>query len=124
MRPVCTFTHLGKFGRFANGCYQIAATIGIARQNGFDFALPYWRNYNGRDFEPDLDIDCQKEFVNSLPLYDGPPLLEHGVAFGYHPGRIKLSHSVDLHGHFQSEKYFEHAIDEVRWYFRMKDESP
>lgn len=124
MKSICTFSRLGRFGRFCNGAFQIAATCGIARMNGYDWAVPYWRNYNGRDFEPDLDIDCQKEFVNPLPLYDGPDLPNHGVAFGYHPDRIKLSHSVDLEGHFQSEKYFECAIDEVRWYMRMKDEPP
>src|SRR5690349_26680 len=116
MPNLVTFQRLGKFGRFANGAYQIAATIGIARMNGFDFGFPYWKNYNGLDFEPDLDIDCQKEFVNPLPLYDGPDLPEWGVAFGWHPDRIKLPHSVDLYGHFQSEKYFAHCIDEVRWY--------
>lgn len=124
MRPICTFSHLGKFGRFANGCYQIAATIGIARMNGFDFGFPYWMNHNGQDFEPGLDIDCQKEFVNPLPRYDGPDFERWGVAFGWYPDRIRLPHSVDLHGHFQSDKYFLHAIDEVRWYFRMHDEPP
>lgn len=123
-RPVCTFTHLGKFGRFANGAFQIAATIGIARRNGFDFQFPPWKNYNGRDFESDLDIDCQKEFVNSLPLQTVPDPPRHGVAFGWHPERIKLTGSVDLYGHFQSEKYFEHAIDEVRWYMTMHSEPP
>lgn len=124
MRNIVTFSRLGNFGRFANGCYQIAATIGLARMNGFDFGFPYWMNHNGRDFEPELDIDCQKEFVNPLPLYDGPPLPEWGVAFGWHPDRIKLPHSVDLYGHFQSDKYFLHALDEIRWYFTMKDEPP
>lgn len=124
MRHKVVFSRLGKFGRFANGAYQIAATIGYARRNGFDFAFPYWMNHNGKDFEPELDIDCQKEFVNPLPLYDGPSLPEHGVAFGWHPDRLKLRHSVDLFGHFQSEKYFEHCIDEVRWYMTMKDEPP
>lgn len=124
MRNICTFSRLGRFGRFANGAYQIAATIGIARRNNFDFAFPYWKNYNGTDFEPELDIDCQKEFVNPFPLYDGPPLPEWGVAFGWHPDRVTLSHSVDLYGHFQSLKYFEHALDEVRWYMTMKDEPP
>lgn len=124
MRPVCVFTHLGKFGRFCNGAFQIAATIGIARMNGFDFQFPYWKNHCGTDFEPDLDIDCQKEFVNPLPLQTIPDPPRHGVAFGWHPDKIKLTHSVDLYGHFQSEKYFSHAIDEVRWYMTMKDEPP
>lgn len=123
-RNIVTFSRLGRFGRFANGCYQIAATIGYARRNGFDFALPYWRNYDGHNFEPDLDIDCQKEFVNPLPLYDGPSLPEWGVPFGWYPDRFRLSHSVDLFGHFQASKYFEHVIDECRWYMTMKGEPP
>lgn len=124
MPNIVHFSHLGKFGRFANGCYQIAATIGIARKNGMDFGFPYWMNHNGRDFEPDLDIDCQKEFVNPLPRYDGPDLPRHGVAFGWHPLSTRLNAGADLYGHFQSDKYFDHAIDEVRWYFIMKNEPP
>jgi hypothetical protein len=119
---ICTFAKLGRYGRFANQLYQIAGAIGIARKNGFDFAFPYWMNYNGRDFEPDLDIDTQSRFVNPLPLYDGPELPEHGVPWGYYD--VKLSRSVSLLGHFQSEKYFEHAIDECKFHFRMKDEPP
>jgi hypothetical protein len=37
---------------------------------------------------------------------------------------VKLPHSSDLLGHFQSQKYFDHALDEVRWYMRMIDEPP
>lgn len=124
MKNIVTFSQLGRFGRFANGCYQIAATIGLARMNGFDFAFPYWINHNGRDFEPDLDIDCQKEFVNPLPRYEGPDLPRWAVPFGWFPDKTRLPHGVDLYGHFQSEKYFAHSIDEVRYYFEMKDEPP
>ena len=124
MRHIVTFSRLGRFGRFGNGCHQIAGTIGLARLNGFDFAFPYWKNYHGRDFEPDLDIDCQKEFVNPLPIYDGPALPEWSVTFGWQPDRITLPHSVDLRGYFQSEKYFAHCLDEVRYYMTMKDEPP
>lgn len=122
MRNVVTFKSLGQYGRFANGCYSIAGTIGIARRNGMDFAFPVWRNHNGRDFEPDLDIDVFKEFVNPLPLYEGPDLPQRGIPWGYHD--VILTESTDLLGHFQSEKYFSHAIDEVKWYMRMKDEPP
>lgn len=121
MRSICTFARLGAYGRFANQMFQIAGTIGIARRNGFDFAFPAWRNYDALNFgQPDLDV--QARFVNPLPLYTGPDLPEHGVAFGYQD--VRLNRSVSLLGHFQSERYFEHCIDEVRWYFRMKDEPP
>jgi len=114
---------LGRYGRLANQMYQIAGVIGVARRNGFDFAFPYWKNYDHLErFGSSEDIDIQKHFVNPLPLYDGPTLPDHSVEWGYHD--VKLDQSVSLSGHFQSEKYFEHAIDEVRWYLRMKDEPP
>lgn len=122
MRPVATFSRLGKLGRFANGAYQIAGTIGIARKNGLDPRFPLWRNHDGLNFEGDIDIDVYKQFVNPLPLYDGPPLSHVGIAWGYHD--VNVNHSVDLEGHFQSERYFAHCIDEVRWLMRMKDEPP
>lgn len=122
MRSIVTFAKLGKHGRLANAMYQIAGTIGIARRNGFDFAFPYWRNYNGADFEPNIDTDVQKEFVNPLPLDNGLNLPELGIPWGYHD--IKLRESVSLLGHFQSEKYFSHALDEIRWYMTMTNESP
>lgn len=116
-----TFNMLGRYGRLCNQMYQIAGVIGIARRNGFDFAFPYWKNYDHLErFGSSEDIDIQKHFVNPLPLYDGPTLPDYPVGWGYHD--VNLTQSVSLSGHFQSEKYFEHALDEVRWYFTMRDE--
>lgn len=123
MSKIVTFNMLGRYGRLANQCYQIAGVIGVARRNGFDFAFPYWKNYDHLErFGSSEDIDIQRHFVNPLPLYDGPTLPDHPVPWGY--SDVQLTHSVSLSGHFQSERFFEHAIDEVRWYFRMKDEPP
>lgn len=109
-------------GRFANGAYQIAGTIGIARRNGLDPRFPLWRNHDGLNFENNLDVDVYKRFVNQLPLYDGPPLRHVGIGWGYQD--VRVNDSVDLEGHFQSEKYFSHALDEIKWYMRMVDEPP
>ena len=123
MSKTVTFNMLGRYGRLANQMYQIAGVIGVARRNGFDFAFPYWKNYDHLErFCSSEDIDIQKHFVNPLPLYDGPTLPDHPVPWGY--SDVKLTRSVSLSGHFQSEKYFEHCIDEVKWYLRMKDEYP
>jgi hypothetical protein len=122
MTNLVTFNSLGRFGRLANQMYQIASTIGIARKNGFDFAFPYWKNYDQEKFGPTEDIDTQKHFVNPLPLYDGPELPDHPVEWGYHD--VTLTESVSLSGYLQSEKYFARCIDEVRWYLMMKDEPP
>lgn len=123
MRNVVTCRSAGRYGRFANSAYSIAGCLGIARRNGFDFALTEpWRNHDGRNFETDLDIDVFKRFVNPLPLYDGPELPQRGVPWGFHD--VKLNQSTDLQGHFQSEKYFSHALDEIRWYMRMVNQGP
>jgi hypothetical protein len=120
-RNIVTFNSLGRYGRFCNQMYQIAGTIGIARKNGFDFAFPEWKNYDHAErFGSSEDIDLQKYFVNPLPVYNGSPLPDHFVHWGYHD--VKLSQSCSLSGHLQSFKYFEHCFDEVKWYFRMKDE--
>jgi glycosyl transferase family 11 len=120
---VVTFNALGRYGRFANALYQIAGTIGIARRNGFDYAFPEWRNWDHRErFNSTEDIDVEKYFENPLPRYDGPPLPERFVDWGYHD--VTLTESTSLSGHMQSERYFEHCIDEARWQLRMKDEPP
>lgn len=122
MRQIVTFNSLGRYGRLANGMFSIAGTIGIARKNNFDFAFPLWRNYDGLNFESDIDIDVYKHFVNPLPLYDGPELPDYFVQWGYHD--IKLTKSVSLSGHMQSQRYFDHCLDEVKHYMRMVDEPP
>lgn len=123
MRNLVTFNMLGRYGRLANQMFQLAGTIGIARTNGFDFAFPLWRNYmHAEAFGSPEDIDVYKYFVHQLPIYDGPSLPDHPVQWGYHD--VKLDRSVSLSGHLQSEKYFAHCLDEVRWYLRMKDEYP
>lgn len=112
---------LGRYGRLANQMYQIAGVIGVARRNGCDFAFPRWRNYDHLErFGSSEDIDVYKYFINQLPVYDGPTLPDHPVPWGY--SDVRLNQSVSLSGHFQSEKFFEHAIDEIKWYFRMVDE--
>jgi hypothetical protein len=123
MTRIVTFNMLGRYGRFCNGMFQIAGTIGIARKNRFDFAFPYWKNYwHAEAFGSTEDIDVQKYFVNPLPLYEGPELPDRFVHWGYH--EIDLTQSVSLSGHLQSPKYFEHCLDEIKWYFRMADECP
>lgn len=123
MRNLVTCNTIGRYGRWANMLYQVAGVIGIARRNGFDFAFPLLVNYDHKErFGSTEDCDVYKYFVNPLPLYDGPTLPDHPVEWGYHD--VKLDRSVSLSGHFQSERFFEHCIDEVRWYLRMVDEYP
>lgn len=116
-----TFRQLGRYGRFANGLFQIAGTIGIATKNGYQYAFPRWKNYDHRNFNETEDIDVQKYFVNELPFAeDLDRFPERFFNWGFHGFSVPDNHS--LVGHFQAPRYFAHCMDVIRHYFRMKDE--
>lgn len=116
-----TFQQLGRLGRFGNQCFQIASTIGIARKHGYDFSFPEWRNYDHVErFGSTEDCELQKYFVNALP--QSPPIEFTNLEIPWGYSNTYVPDNVSLHGHMQSDKYFKHCIDEVRHYFRMKNE--
>lgn len=123
MRNLVTFKSCGRYGRLANQMFSIAGCLGIARRNGFGFALTdRWRNHDGRNFESDIDIDVYRRFQNEFPIYTGPDLPQIGIGWGYQD--VVLKESCDLLGHFQSQRFFDHALEEIKWYFRMVNEPP
>lgn len=120
---IVTFAALGRYGRLCNAMYQIAGTIGMARRNNAIPLFPEWKNYDHRErFGFNEDIDVERYFENPLPRYNGPSLPDYFVHWGFRD--VRLTESVSLSGHMQSERYFEHCIDEVRWQLCMKDEPP
>jgi len=130
MSGYCTFSQLGRHGRFANQVFQVAGTIGIARKNAMEPVFPIWRNYDhGEKFGSKEDINVYQHFVNQLPVATGfdvgyiekKPWQGVGVEWGYQ-NLILPPGNYDLSGHFQSLKYFDHCIDEVRHFMRMKKE--
>lgn len=120
-----TNTTIGRYGRFGNMLFQVAAIIGIARRTGHEFGFEPLVNHDHRDRFGSLeDVDLQKYFVHPLPEFiNDRQLTPIDFQWGYNDLSY-FSHDVnwDLHGHFQSEKYFKHAIEEVRHYLTMKDE--
>lgn len=115
---------IGHYGRFGNMLFQIAAVIGIARKSGQPYGFLPLINHDHKDrFGSNEDVELDKYFVNPLPQLAGdyPQLVKREYPWGYHDIYLPTG-NWDLAGHFQSEKYFKHCIDEVRHYFRMKDE--
>lgn len=113
----------GKLGRFANGAFQIISTIGVATKSGQPFAFPLWRNTDALErFGTTEDIDVYKHLVHPLPLIpEGMLFVEKQYTFGYHDIYLPIG-NWSLWGHFQSDKYFAHCIDLVRYYMTFKDE--
>ena len=115
---------VGRYGRFANMLFQIAAVVGIARKSNQSYGFPPLFNYDHRErFGSTEDIDIEKHFAQPFPRLDRPPsaFIERPYAFGYHDIYLP-SGDWALSGHFQSERYFAHCITEVRQLLTMKDE--
>lgn len=123
MKGYITQLSIGNYGRFCNMMYQVAGILGIARKNGLTPVFPLLQNKDHKErFGSTEDIDVFKYFVNQLPAI--PPAVrwvEKPIQWGY-VDVVLPSGNWNLSGHFQSLKYFEHCIDEVRWYMRMVDE--
>lgn len=87
------FSRLGKKGNLGNQLFQIASTIGIAVNNHQDYGFPKWdfSKYFKKDF-PEINYS-----LNYTEIRES--------SFNFN--EINLNHPfVDLHGWFQTEKYF------------------
>ena len=105
MDETVTYTRLGTNGRLANQLFQIAATIAYAIDNNKAFGFPTWE-YSKWMQQP-LPIIPDRNYT----FYREPHF--HYAPIPAIPG------SVDLFGHFQSEKYFAHRRKEVLPYLTI-----
>lgn len=95
-----TFRNFGRMGRLGNQLFQIAATIGVARRHGCEFAFPPWR----------YSATFEKPLPQKAELPSTQPYVEQAFCFQ----EIIIKESTHLLGYFQSEKYFKHCETEVR----------
>jgi hypothetical protein len=113
----------GGLGRYGNQLYTIAGVIGIATKNGLQYGFPKWKNYDNALFGGEI-TDYNEWFVNPLPsIPDGRQWQEYPYFWGYRDIQLS-SGDWNIHAHLQSPKFFEHCMDEIRFYFTMKDEPP
>lgn len=98
------------YGRFGNQLFQMAAAIGHAVKHGYSWAVPHDTIDNG--------TWAPHPFTH-LPKYsDGANRIWKEPAHYYN--EIPAEDGLILDGYFQSYKYFEHCLDEVRRYFKTE----
>ena len=107
-KPFVTCSSLGQAGRLGNQLFQIAATIGVARENGLDFVLPPWPH--------SAYFQCPVPQSAALPEADYCPQ----EVFSYYD--IRVCRDTNLAGFFQSERFFKNHQAEVRQYFAPRVE--
>lgn len=104
-----TFTNLGNFGRLGNQLFQISASIGTANLHSAEFKFPRWEYSNF--FKNPIDQSLDRNDIKNVYRERN---------FNYDP--IPYMEDMDIVGYFQSEKYFSHCKDEIRFYFDFNDD--
>lgn len=112
-----TIESLGNNGRLGNQLFQIASTIGIGIKNNAKPIFSSWYcNYTNKDMSVYFEnsLDYRKE------IHPESRYIER--TFNYHD--IEYKNNMIIKGYYQSEKYFSHCQDIIRYYFepslRMK----
>jgi len=114
-----TSTRIGRYGNLCNSMFQFAAVIGMAKKYFYEVAIPHNETYY------DVNYEC-----NNTSIFDGfditVPKLDLGiltfkeVEFPFHYVDHKVEDFTDMIGYFQSEKYFDNAVEEVKEQFKFK----
>jgi len=116
-----TFKELGRYGRLGNQMFQIAGTIGLATQHGYQYGFPEWKNWDHLTrFGSTENIDVQSYFKNHLPEVDNSNFENFNIQWGWHNFHT-LPDNLNLMGHMQSERYFAHCKPLIRHYFELNN---
>jgi hypothetical protein len=114
------FSKLGRYGRFANGLFQVASTIGIGVRSGQNVGFPKWVNHDHVDrFGSKENPNVYEYFVHALPeMPTGIKYQGLFVHWGYQNITLPKG-NYDIEGHMQSFRYFEHCASRVRFHLEM-----
>ena len=112
---------IGCNGRLGNQMFQYASMRGIAAMKGFDWVVPpedYDHTANYALFETFKMTNVQEK---NIGFVEGEILKE--TIHCYDENLVdSCSDNTNLDGFFQTEKYFENIVDEIRSDFTFKDE--
>ena len=121
---------IGKNGRLGNQMFQYASLMGIASKQNLKYGIDYslddgisWKNFSDDEKKNQTTLVLPKAF-NNLSAENHSPLPKTISEPHYHfdPKLFNIGDNVNLHGYFQSEKYFKHIEDKIRHEFTFRDD--
>jgi len=90
--------------------FQIAATVGYAKKYNVPYMFPKWKHQN--EFELPNENFVHKRALRFKNKHNEP---------GYTYSEIPFKPEMNLHGYFQSYKYFDHCKDYIKQIFTPKE---
>ena len=118
-----SFNYLGNLGHLGNQMFQYAALIGLSKKYDRRFCIPHQKSFGGA-YYTELRSNLYDAFnikpiqgLSRFPTVDEGQFHFNEQLFNNFPRQ-----DINLHGFFQSEKWFEHAKNEVRDAFTFKPE--
>ena len=107
-----TFVALGNYGRLGNQMFQVAATLAAASRTGSKACFP-----KGSSAQDTFELsDCA--FLEDIQLDFG----YSEKSFEFDPNIFLVHPNVNIHGYFQSEKYFIDSEDIIKRNFQFRPE--
>ncbi|GJQ57564.1 MAG: hypothetical protein D8M57_19995 [Candidatus Scalindua sp. AMX11] len=115
--PFITFSRLGKHGRLGNQLFQIAVVIAHSKKFGISAKFPKWHCkydniYYSDFFKNKIDESLQLDLIPHVKVYREP---------FFHYTEIPKQINTDFYGYFQSDKYFNHCLEEIKKLFEPKE---
>ena len=115
------FNQLGNNGRLGNQMFQYATLRGIAAKHSYDWCIPpenYSHDSNYGLFET---FELVNLTTKNIGFIDGETIFEKNHSFDKQIFD-ECPDNVNLHGYFQTEKYFSHIKDQILQDFAFKKE--
>lgn len=109
-----TFSNLGAYGRLGNQLFQVAAVISLANRHNDIAVFPEWVcQYTNKKMSNFFKHKIEESInINSKSTYYEP-------CFNYK--EIIYVSDLNLHGYFQSEKFFLDCPELIKYYFEPSD---
>lgn len=115
-----SFNYLGNYGQIGNQMFQYAALKGIALSNQVDYFIPPKEVFGSQypiisKLDDCFDLQCNRGISDFTTHEEEKFSFNENLMSG-------INSNLNLHGYFQTEKYFSHCKEEIRKDFAFKPE--
>ena len=120
---------IGSNGRFGNQMFQYASLMGIADKQNCLYGIDYskgnkipWDSFTNDETINKNTLVLTKSFNLSALNCSEPYKIKNEPSFHFDPTMFNIGDNIQLHGYFQTEKYFKHIESKVKSEFTFRQD--